>query len=47
MNTCLKNLYLKINQIDFRYIRLAIMVLALALAGSGIMCIPISGDVGI
>lgn len=45
MNTCLTNLYLKLNQIDSRYVRMALLVLAFF--GGGIaMGIPIHGDVG-
>jgi len=45
MNTCLSNLYLKLNQIDSRYIRLAFMVLAVIGFGGSIMGLPINGDV--
>jgi hypothetical protein len=45
MNTCLSALYLKLNKIDFRYIRLAFMVLALATSGNFILGVPIHGDV--
>lgn len=45
MNTCLSNLYLKLNQIDSRHIRLALMVLFF-LGGGIVMGIPIHGDVG-
>ncbi len=48
MNTCLSNLYLKVSRIDARYVRLAFMVLAAALAGRAIVLgLPINGDVGI
>jgi hypothetical protein len=46
MNTCLSTIYLKLNQIDSRYIRLAFMVLSLVVSGGVIMGIPIHGDVG-
>jgi hypothetical protein len=46
MNTCLSNMYLKLNKIDTRYIRFALMVLTLITSG-GIICgLPIHGDVG-
>jgi hypothetical protein len=46
MNTCLSTIYLKISKIDARYIRLALMVLALASSGGVILGLPIHGDVG-
>jgi hypothetical protein len=46
MNTSLSSLYLKINQIDSRYIRLALMVLSLVASGGVILGLPINGDVG-
>lgn len=46
MNTCLSSIYLKLNQIDSRLIRLALMVLTLVASGGGILCLPIHGDVG-
>ena len=46
MNTCLSNIYLKLNKIDTRYIRLALMALTLFTSGSVILGIPIHGDVG-
>jgi hypothetical protein len=46
MNTCLSALYLKINQLDPRYIRLAFMVLTLVASGGVILGLPIHGDVG-
>ncbi len=46
MNTCLSALYLKLNQIDSRYIRLALMVLTLTISGGVILGLPINGDVG-
>jgi len=45
MNTCLSTIYLKLNQIDARYIRLALMVLTLVGMGGSIMALPINGDV--
>jgi hypothetical protein len=47
MNTCLSNVYLKLSQIDSRYVRVALMVFALAVSGHFILGLPISGDVGI
>jgi hypothetical protein len=48
MNTCLSNVYLKVSKIDSRYIRLALMLLALAGMGRFVVQgLPISGDVGI
>jgi hypothetical protein len=46
MNTCLSALYLKLNQLDSRYIRLALMVLTLTISGGVILGLPINGDVG-
>jgi hypothetical protein len=45
MNTCLSALYLKLSQLDSRYVRLAFLIIALA-GGSTILGIPIGGDVG-
>jgi hypothetical protein len=42
MNTCLSAIYLKLNQIDVRYIRMALMVAS----GGVVMGLPIHGDVG-
>ena len=44
MNTCLSNIYLKLNQIDARYVRLALIVLALVGTGGSILALPINGD---
>ncbi len=46
MNTCLSNIYLKLNQIDSRYIRIALLALTLVLSGGVVLGIPIHGDVG-
>jgi hypothetical protein len=46
MNTCLSNIYLKLSQIDSRYIRLAFIILALTASRGVIMSLPIHGDVG-
>jgi len=46
MNTCLSVIYLKLNQIDSRHIRLALMFLSLIATGGVIMGLPIHGDVG-
>jgi hypothetical protein len=46
MNTCLSAIYLKLNQIDSRYIRLALMVVTLFASGGVILGLPINGDVG-
>jgi hypothetical protein len=46
MNTCLSAIYLKLNQIDVRYIRMALMVLTLVASGGVVMGLPIHGDVG-
>jgi len=46
MNTCLSNIYLKLNQIDARSIRMALMVLTFLVSGIGILALPIHGDVG-
>jgi hypothetical protein len=44
MNTCLSNIYLKFSQLDSRYVRLALMVLALTASGGVILGLPIMGD---
>jgi hypothetical protein len=44
MNTCLSTIYLKLNQIDARYVRLALIVLALVGTGGSILALPINGD---
>lgn len=46
MNSYLCNLYLRLTRIDSRYIRLALLVLAVAGTGGTILSIPIHGDVG-
>jgi hypothetical protein len=46
MNTCLSNLYLKLNKIDTRYIRFAFLVLTVFTSGGVILGLPIHGDVG-
>jgi hypothetical protein len=46
MNTCFSTIYLKLNKIDTRYIRFALMVVTLFTSGSVILGIPIHGDVG-
>lgn len=46
MNTCLSAIYLKLNQIDSRYIRLAFVVLSLVAGGKFVLGLPIHGDVG-
>jgi hypothetical protein len=46
MNTCLSVIYLKLNQIDSRYIRLVFLVLAVAATRIGTLGLPIHGDVG-
>jgi hypothetical protein len=46
MNTCLSTLYLRICKMDARYIRLALLVLAVATSGGVILGVPIHGDVG-
>jgi hypothetical protein len=46
MNTCLSNLYLKLVKIDPRYIRFALLVLALVGGGRIATGLPIHGDVG-
>lgn len=46
MNTCLSNLYLKLNQIDARYIRVALLTLML-FSGGVVLSLPINGDVGL
>lgn len=45
MNTILSNLYLKLSQMDVRYIRVALIVLAFAGAIGPVMGLPINGDV--
>ncbi len=45
MNTFLSSLYLKLNQIDARYIRLAFIALSIFAIGGRIMGLPINGDV--
>ena len=47
MNTCLSNIYLKFSQLDSRYVRLALIVLALVASRGVINSVPISGDCGI
>jgi hypothetical protein len=47
MNTCLSVVYLKLHQIDSRYIRLALTIALLFVGGGSIMGLPINGDVGI
>ncbi len=47
MNTCLSTIYLKLNQIDSRIVRLALMTLSLVAAGGIVLGLPINGDVGI
>ncbi len=44
MNTCLSNIYLKFSQLDSRYVRVALMVLALTASGGVILGLPIMGD---
>ena len=46
MNTCLSTLYLRICNIDARYIRFALLVLAVTASGGMILGVPIHGDVG-
>ena len=46
MNTCLSSIYLKLNQIDSRYIRMALMALTLVFSGGVVLGLPIHGDVG-
>lgn len=46
MNTCLSSIYLKLNQIDSRTVRMVLMVLAVVGSGVGILGLPIHGDVG-
>jgi multidrug transporter EmrE-like cation transporter len=46
MNTCLSTIYLKLNQIDSRTIRFALMTLSLV-ASFVILGVPMPGDVGI
>ena len=45
MNTCLSALYLKLSQLDSRYFRLALTIIALAGSGGVILGLPIGGDV--
>jgi len=47
MNTCLSVIYLKLNQLDSRYVRVALMALMLFASGGVICGLPINGDVGI
>jgi hypothetical protein len=47
MNTCLSSIYLKLSQIDSRYIRLAFMALMLFVSGGVVLGLPIHGDVGV
>jgi hypothetical protein len=47
MNTCLSALYLKLNQIDPRFFRMALIVLGLFAGGSVALGLPINGDVGL
>jgi len=44
MNTCLSVIYLKLNQIDSRFIRFA--VLTMLAFGGVILSLPMPGDVG-
>jgi hypothetical protein len=46
MNTCLSTIYFKLNKIDTRYIRFALMVFTLVTSGGMILGLPIHGDVG-
>jgi hypothetical protein len=46
MNTRLSAIYLKLNKIDSRYIRLAFIVIAFAASRGIILGVPIHGDVG-
>ncbi len=46
MNTCLSALYLKLNQLDSRYVRMIFMVFSMVVTGGVIMGLPIHGDVG-
>jgi hypothetical protein len=45
MNTCLSALYLKLNKIDYRYIRLTLMVITLFVSGGVTLGVPIHGEV--
>jgi hypothetical protein len=45
MNTCLSALYLKLSQLDSRYFRLVIIVVALAASRGFVLGLPIGGDV--
>ncbi len=47
MNTCLSNIVLKLNQIDTRFIRMALLTITLVASGGIILGLPINGDVGI
>jgi hypothetical protein len=44
MNTCLSKIYLTVDQIDSRFVRLAFMLCVFV--GGVVMGLPISGDVG-
>jgi hypothetical protein len=46
MNTCLSSIYLKLNQIDVRFIRIALLTVVLLTTGGSLMGIPMPGDVG-
>jgi hypothetical protein len=46
MNTYFQQIYLKLNQIDLRHLRLAWLVIGLFVSGGMILGIPINGDVG-
>jgi hypothetical protein len=46
MNTCLSTIYLKLSQFDSRFIRFALITLALVSSGGFITILPIAGDVG-
>jgi len=46
MNTCLSVIYLTLNKIDSRYIRLSLIVLTLFASGGAILGLPMNGDVG-
>ncbi len=47
MNTCLSTIVLKLNKIDIRIIRIALMTLTLLASRGVILALPINGDVGI
>ncbi len=47
MNTCLSTIVLKLNKIDTRIIRMALLTLTLVASGGVILGLPINGDVGI